>query len=173
VKLEQQIGGQWQSIRGWGPEAGKQVEAGVECGGVYRWAVRAQDGAGTVGAWSSQAQFTVEQEAAPPPPPEPVAVAVPSPHTPHDGAELGCTSNVTLVWHPIEPPGGSVSYQVLLERQAEGDWESLGAWGPTSGKSTDVPVECNNVHRWSVRAQDGAGNFSEWSSWSTFAVTIG
>jgi len=60
VKLELQVTkGQWQSVRGWGPVPGKQVEADVQCGGIYRWAVRAQDGAGNYSGWSEWWAFSV------------------------------------------------------------------------------------------------------------------
>ena len=61
VKLELQIKkGEYQSVRGWGPVSGKQVEADVQCGLIYRWAVRAQDKAGNYSAWSNWSVFSVE-----------------------------------------------------------------------------------------------------------------
>jgi hypothetical protein len=49
----------WIPVRDWGPISGKQVEADVECGVSYRWAVRAQDGAGNTSAWSDWYAFGV------------------------------------------------------------------------------------------------------------------
>lgn len=60
VKLEVQIkANQWQAVRGWGPISDKQVTANVQCGGIYRWAVRAQDTAGNTSAWSSWSTFSI------------------------------------------------------------------------------------------------------------------
>jgi hypothetical protein len=60
VKLEQQVTkGQWQSAGGYGPVSGKQVSVNVDCGGIYRWMVRAQDGAGNDSGWSAPATFSI------------------------------------------------------------------------------------------------------------------
>jgi hypothetical protein len=34
----------------------------VDCGGIYRWAVRAQDGAGNQSAWSAYFNFSINLE---------------------------------------------------------------------------------------------------------------
>ncbi|MBN1976767.1 MAG: hypothetical protein JW918_05145 [Anaerolineae bacterium] len=61
VKLERKVTAtSWESVRGWGPVEGKQVEADVDCGVIYRWAVRAQDGAGNFSAWSVWFNFSVD-----------------------------------------------------------------------------------------------------------------
>jgi hypothetical protein len=63
VKLEQQIkADEWSSVAGYGPLTAKQVEAEVDCGGIYRWAVRAEDGAGNISAWSAWYTFSIEME---------------------------------------------------------------------------------------------------------------
>ena len=38
---------------------GKTVTISVECGWYYRWRVRAGDGKGNVGAWSSWSRFSI------------------------------------------------------------------------------------------------------------------
>ena len=43
----------------WGPLTGTQLSVPVSCGLLYRWAVRAEDGAGNPGRWSEEAQFGV------------------------------------------------------------------------------------------------------------------
>ncbi|MCD4738578.1 MAG: sigma-70 family RNA polymerase sigma factor [Anaerolineae bacterium] len=43
----------------WGPLTGTQLSVPVSCGPLYRWAVRAEDGAGNPGRWSEEAQFGV------------------------------------------------------------------------------------------------------------------
>jgi hypothetical protein len=60
VKLESQLTAtEWVSVRGWGPLSDKEVDADVDCGVIYRWAVRAEDGAGNISAWSEWFQFSV------------------------------------------------------------------------------------------------------------------
>ncbi|MBN1815112.1 MAG: hypothetical protein JXA14_24985, partial [Anaerolineae bacterium] len=60
VKLERQkTATEWDSVAGWGPLSGNQVEADVQCGGIYRWTVRAQDGVGNISAWSAYSNFSV------------------------------------------------------------------------------------------------------------------
>jgi hypothetical protein len=75
---------------------------------------------------------------------------------------------------PVSDPGGISGYYVELERRThpKASWEVAGKWGPVSGKQIEVPVECAFYYRWRVRAQDGAGNYSDWSSWSHFSVTL-
>jgi len=61
VRLERQVtASTWGQVRAWGMVASKQVTAPVECGGIYRWAVRARDGAGNVSAWSGWSAFSVD-----------------------------------------------------------------------------------------------------------------
>jgi len=60
VKVEVQVTkGNWQSAAGYGPVTGKQVDATVNCGGIYRWMVRAQDGAGNYSGWSAPSSFSI------------------------------------------------------------------------------------------------------------------
>ena len=60
VKLEREsTPGNWVSAGGFGPVSGKQVDVPVDCGGRYRWMVRAQDGAGNYSAWSAPSSFSV------------------------------------------------------------------------------------------------------------------
>ena len=140
------------------------------CGGVYRWAVRAEDGAGNVSDWSSWSRFSVAKEA--PPPEVPSPPLVPSPNTPGNGMELGCVAQVSLIWVPVEPPGGSIQYYVKLEREVLGEWQTAGSWGPTNDKQVTASVECGYRYRWTVRAEDGPGNFSDWAPWYQFTVTL-
>ncbi len=60
VKVEREVTeGNWQSVGGW-TATGTEVTAPLGCGISYRWAVRAKDGAGNVGPWSTWGQFGVE-----------------------------------------------------------------------------------------------------------------
>jgi hypothetical protein len=60
VKLEREIKkDQWQTVRGWWPVNGEALKVDVDCGIHYRWAVRAQDGAGNTGDWSKWSEFSI------------------------------------------------------------------------------------------------------------------
>jgi hypothetical protein len=102
-----------------------------------------------------------------PPPP-------PTPYVPADGLPIPCVSSQTLAWIPVSDPSGIAGYYVKLQRRASPaqKWQSAGEWGPVIGKQVDVSVECGYYYRWAVRAQDGAGNYSDWSGWSHFSVTL-
>ncbi|MBN1180347.1 MAG: hypothetical protein JXD18_14135 [Anaerolineae bacterium] len=60
VKLEYLVSAtEWGVVGGYGPLNDKQVTVEVDCGLYYRWAVRAQDGAGNTGDWSEWFHFSV------------------------------------------------------------------------------------------------------------------
>lgn len=102
------------------------------------------------------------------PPPAPSLVV------PANGLEIDCKSSQTLAWTPVsDDSGGPVVYYARLERQVSpGNWESVRGWGPVSDKQVNASVECGIQYRWAVRAQDGAGNYSGWSAWSTFSIRL-
>jgi hypothetical protein len=108
------------------------------------------------------------------PRPDTTPPPVPSPAVPADGLEIDCKSSQTLAWMPVsDDSGGPVVYYVKLERQVSpGNWQSVRGWGPVSGKQVDASVDCGIQYRWTVRAQDGAGNYSDWSPWSHFSIRL-
>ncbi len=60
VKLEMEVKpGQWKSAGGYGPINDKQVTVNVQCGGIYRWMVRAQDSSGNYSDWSAPSSFSI------------------------------------------------------------------------------------------------------------------
>jgi hypothetical protein len=114
-----------------------------------------------------------------PPPPEPQPPSdttpppAPTPAVPADGLVLSCRSSQTLAWLPVDDPSGISGYYVKLEKEVTtGNWQSAGGYGPISGKQVDVTVDCGIHYRWMVRAQDGAGNFSNWSAPSHFSINL-
>ena len=101
------------------------------------------------------------------------APPVPMPMVPANGLELGCRSTQNLVWQPVNDMSGIDGYYVKLERlSGTGTWESIGGYGPIHDKQVEVSVDCGIKYRWMVRAQDGAGNFSDWSSLSEFIIVL-
>jgi hypothetical protein len=59
VELEYQSGRTWVTANTWQGVKTTTVAFNPSCGLFYRWRVRAQDGAGNVGAWSAYADFGV------------------------------------------------------------------------------------------------------------------
>jgi hypothetical protein len=98
---------------------------------------------------------------------------VPSPAVPANGLVIDCRATQTLAWTPVDDPGGIAGYYVKLERQVTANqWQSVRGWGPVNGKQVEADVQCGLIYRWAVRAQDGAGNYSNWSAWSQFSVSL-
>jgi len=107
-------------------------------------------------------------------PPDTTPPPVPSPAVPADGLEIACKSPQILAWIPVSDPSGPVVYYVKLQKQVTpGNWQSVGGWGPVSSKQVDASVDCGLYYRWTVRAQDGAGNYSDWAPWSHFSISLG
>ncbi len=59
VHLEERRARVWQLVGEWGSIKETQFSVPVSCGFLYRWAVRAQDGVGNWGPWSTWAQFGI------------------------------------------------------------------------------------------------------------------
>jgi hypothetical protein len=60
VELLKSVSGNWQSVQKWNGVSGKQVDAPIDCGLEYRWAVRAVDNAGNQSAWSNWVTFVID-----------------------------------------------------------------------------------------------------------------
>lgn len=107
---------------------------------------------------------TPPQDTTPPP--------APAPQSPANGAAQSCAASVTLSWSAVSDDSGIATYYIKLEKQiSAGNWQSAG--GYTSGTTqVDVPVDCGIIYRWAVRAEDNAGNVSNWSTFSQFGVNI-
>ena len=101
------------------------------------------------------------------------APPAPMPMVPANGLELSCRSTQNLVWQPVSDTSGISGYYVKLELlSGTNQWQSVGGYGPINDKQYTVSVGCGIKYRWMVRAQDGAGNFSDWSNLSEFIVTL-
>jgi hypothetical protein len=61
VRLEyESTPGNWVTENNWGPISEKQLEVPVNCGGIYRWRVRVEDGAGNMSGWSNYFYFNID-----------------------------------------------------------------------------------------------------------------
>jgi hypothetical protein len=100
---------------------------------------------------------------------------VPTLNQPANGAVIDpCPfpSEVVLEWNPVSDPS-DVFYYVKLESQGKVDeWHTVRGWGPTQDTQVVADIDCGIIYRWAVRAQDGAGNLSDWSVWGTFSITL-
>lgn len=108
-----------------------------------------------------------------PPPADTTPPSAPSPVVPANGLVLSCRATQTLAWLPVSDPSGISGYYVKLEIETKpGVWVAVAGYGPITGKQVDVNVQCGGIYRWMVRAQDGAGNYSDWSAFSTFSIIL-
>lgn len=109
----------------------------------------------------------------PTPAPDTTAPPVPTPIVPANGLELTCRSTQTLAWTPVNDASGITGYYIKLEREVSaGNWQSISGYGPLNDKQVNASVQCGLRYRWAVRAQDGAGNMSDWSAFSVFSVAL-
>jgi hypothetical protein len=121
---------------------------------------------------------------APPPddpePPQPqkdtTPPPVPEPRQPPNGQVMSCGYTPGLLWLPVSDPSSPVKYYVKLEiKLTANEWRSVAGYGPTTGYSvTPDPkqIQCGGIYRWMVRAEDAAGNISNWSAPSNFSVNL-
>lgn len=143
------------------------------------WVIQQPDAANNCWIWNGLVTLSTDTCQVliftPPEPPQPEDVdppPVPTPMVPADGLEVACGTFQNLVWLPVDDPSGIEGYYLKLERQTNGSWQPAGSWGPISEKEHEVPIDCGLRYRWSVQAEDGAGNFSPWSSYSIFSVSL-
>jgi len=108
-------------------------------------------------------------------PPDTTPPPAPTPAVPADGLSLSCRSTQSLVWAPVSDPSGISEYRVILQRSSDNSNWVEAPDSPITGltdKTTPISTECGWYYRWRVSAVDGAGNQSEWSSWSYFTITL-
>ena len=105
--------------------------------------------------------------------PDTTPPAVPSPAVPAHNLVLSCRASQVLAWLTVSDPSGVVYYVKLELELRKGEWQTVRGWGPVSGKQIEASVQCGGIYRWAVRAQDGAGNSSDWSEWSRFSISLG
>ena len=149
--------------------SGSFLNVFLPCGEVYRWWVRAVDGAGNVGAWSEERVFYVRDVTGPP---------APALEEPEDGAVISCPADptiVTLRWSEAEDPSGVAGYFVQLEAVVAGTPPAPTPaplyTGPVSSTALATSLACGWDYRWRVQAEDGVENVGEWSGWREFRLS--
>ena len=161
------------------PSGSNASAVGQSVDGAF-WIIDSPGGGGSCWIWDQLVTVSDETCSLPvvqaPPPPvveDLTPPPAPQPAVPADGLALGCRSNQNLVWQPVDDPSGIAGYYLLLKKEVTpGSWQNVNQWGPIDGKQQAVPVDCGYTFNWSVRAEDGAGNFSPWSSPSAFTVNL-
>ena len=107
------------------------------------------------------------------PEPDTTSPPAPSPSVPGNGSSPSCRSTQTLEWLPVDDPSGISGYYVKLEMLVSANnWQPESSFGPVSGTQVTADVDCGGQYRWMVRAQDGAGNYSDWSAYSKFSIDM-
>jgi hypothetical protein len=99
------------------------------------------------------------------PTPDKTAPAIPNPQDPTGGESVACsgaTGSATLRWSSVSDPSG-VRYYVKWNRAGQ----PASGWDGT-GTSHGISIQCGYQYSWQVRACDGEGNCSDWSSSTTF-----
>lgn len=157
---------------------GLYVEVDLRCPEIFRWRVRAFDGAGNAGAWSAEREFWLRQQEDVTAPPVPETIS-PGDGTLEYAESVVCP--VTLRWNSVSDPSG-VFYAVEVEMvnlnggiDSETTYEMvLTSENLENNELTlDEGPACfsDYYYRWRVSARDGAGNASgEWSPWRYYFV---
>jgi len=122
--------------------------------GTYYWRVRAVDGAGNGGNWSTTRNFMVDITAPP----------IPTLLSPADGAKTNDTTP-TLDWSDVTDPSG-VSYGLQVDNNDDFSSPAVNASGLAASNYTTA-ILAQGTYYWRVRAVDGTGGASDWSTaWS-------
>lgn len=99
---------------------------------------------------------------------------VPQPQVPSNGLTIACKGSQTLAWLPVDDPSGISGYKIEVQRHSgDNNWQNVtGSPFGSTGKTMELSVECGWYYRWRVRAIDGKGNQSNWSSWFQFIIQL-
>ena len=158
--------------------AGTQAEVVGQSQDGYWWVIDVSGGIGTCWIWEelvnlSSQECQIAQVESPPPPQDLTPPPAPEPAVPANGLSLSCRSDQNLAWLPVQDESGIAGYDLKLEKElSPGNWSTVNQWNDLQGKQRAVPVDCGLRYRWAVRAEDGEGNLSPWSDYSSFSVEL-
>jgi hypothetical protein len=125
--------------------------------GTYYWRVRAQDYAGNWSDWSLKDSFFVEiEDTAPPTTPSVLTQTV-------TGVSAG------LDWEDsLDIKSGVKGYEIKVNNNSGSTEQTL----TSVDSNITVDFASDGLRYWQVRAQDGVGNWSNWSVASSFSIVI-
>ncbi|MCS7065567.1 MAG: Ig-like domain-containing protein [Fimbriimonadales bacterium] len=132
--------------------------------GTYTWRTKTLDAHGGDSGWTTTRQFTVPQPSQPPD--TPVLIS------PSDGSTI--TPTPTFRVRLSDPNGDQVKATIEITSQS-GATRTLETGFVASGSEASVAIPSSQPlsagsYTWRARAQDNAGNFSDWSG--NFAFTV-
>lgn len=136
----------------------------VGANGTWYWQVRSVDAAGNKSAWSTPWKLTIDM----------VAPAVPTHASPEDGVVTTTAAQTSIDWTDVNDPSG-VTY--IYQSSTSSDKNSDGSFvtpaytsTPLTASEIPTPGTPEGVYYWHVKAVDGAGNESAWSTQWTIIV---
>jgi len=132
------------------------------CGRRLAWKVRAQDGAGVWGEWSANPVFLTQNNL----PPAPVINI----DQIQPNGNVSCYASPKLFWDEPGDSNGIINYQLVIDiyNYDNGQWNNAFNDYVTSNSYNITPIVSKSCGTWlraRVKAQDGLGDWGEWSSW--------
>ncbi|MCF6176478.1 MAG: hypothetical protein L3J71_12015 [Victivallaceae bacterium] len=121
------------------------------------WRVRALDAAGNVSGWSEVKTFTGPADTTPPSVPTDMEYDISS-------------GNINFDWSDSTDASGIAGYEIKVVSMANWTVPVFTGTPTESNISTAIWDHGGFNHIWNVRAQDSAGNWSNWSSISFFTI---
>ncbi len=125
------------------------------------WRVKTTDGVGNVGVWSSTFSFTIAAV-------ETSSPSVPSNVSPANASSSYCPSPV-LTWSQVTDVSG-VTYKMQIDNNVTFASPLLTVPGVPSNIYSVSPALAAGTYYWRVKAINGVGNQSDYSSYSSFNV---
>ncbi|MHB9139782.1 MAG: choice-of-anchor Q domain-containing protein, partial [Victivallaceae bacterium] len=124
--------------------------------GSYFWRVRGQDNNDNWGAWSTARSFDVD---------------VTAPDIPTGLTQTVTSSDAALDWSDsADNVTGVKQYEVELA--TDSGFSNIVDTQSSAASNADLSGLSNGSYYWRVRTQDNAGNWSTWSTSSSFDVTV-
>jgi hypothetical protein len=92
--------------------------------------------------------------------------SVPPAPKPIENESEDCWNMKELAWEQSQTSSDVEAYYVRLAYEgSDGQFEEAKEFGPIEKMSYEMPIDCGNVFRWSVRVVNDEGVSSEWSNW--------
>ena len=122
--------------------------------GIYYWKVRTQDNSGNYSAWSSGSNFTVD---------------ITAPSVPATLTRTVTGSSVALDWaDSTDATSGVKQYEYQIDNNS--DFLSNEKSGTVASSDANATGLTDGTYYWKVRTVDNSGNYSVWTTGSSFTV---
>lgn len=140
-------------------QTNQYIDSALNPSTTYYYVVRAYDAAGNISATSTQAQARTYAQSQTNPP---IAPDTQVPTTPANLVATGGTGQVSLSWGVSSDNIGVTQYRLERANSASTVFSAIGT--STSNSYADTSLDANTNYYYRVRAQDAAGNLSEYSN---------